>query len=148
MRMSSRVGVFRHILIGLLAFNLLAGCRAEPDEEALRRVLGEMEEAIESGKSGDFIERLSTDFSGQDGMDARQLRGTLLALSMRHEKLGVTLGPTTVKLFGERATVAVEVLATGGSWMPQTGQMFDIESSWKRVDGDWVCFAASWKARW
>ncbi len=136
---------FLLVLICLLA---LGGCSAEPDEAALRRVLSEMEEAIESGNSGDFIDRLSSDFAGQDGMDSRQLRTTLLALSMRHEKLGVTLGPVAVKLFGDRATVAVEVLATGGSWMPQTGQMFDIESSWKRVDGEWVCFAASWKARW
>ncbi len=148
MKLSSMIGISRCLLIALLVATVLAGCRAEPDEDALRRVLSEMEAAIESGKSGDFIDRLSSDFSGQDGMDARQLRATLLALSMRHEKLGVTLGPITVKLFGERATVAVEVLATGGSWMPQTGQMFNIESSWKRVDGDWVCFAASWKARW
>ena len=72
----------------------------------------------------------------------------MAALGFRHEKLGVTLGPIDVKLFDDRATVSFEALATGGSWMPQTGQMLDVESHWKRVDGQWRCFAANWKGRW
>jgi len=127
----------------------LAGCRREPDEQALRRTIAEMEVAVEQGDHRDFLDHFDAQFAGNGGdMDLRQLRATLAALSLRHEQLGVTLGPIDVKLFDDRATIRFEALATGGSWMPQTGQMLEVESHWKRVDGQWRCFAADWKERW
>ena len=128
---------------------LLSACAGEPDEQALQRVMTEMETAIEAGDSGDFLEHISPEFSGQAGaMDARQLRGTLAALTLRHEKIGINVLSAPIKLFDDRATVTLEVLATGGSWMPDSGQMLEIESHWRRIDGEWQCFSAEWKARW
>lgn len=134
----------------LLMFSVLAiGCAREPDEAALRRALAEMETAVESAKPGDFLDHIAGDFAGQEGsVDAQQLRGTLAGLMLRHEKLGVTLGSPAIKLFGDRASIEVEALATGGSWMPETGQVLQIQSDWKRVDGEWKCFAATWTGRW
>ena len=126
-----------------------SGCAAEPDEAALRRAMDEMEIALESGETGDFVDYVTDDFSGNSAtLDARQLRATLVALALRHEKIGITASPAEIKLFGDRATIKVQVLATGGSWMPQTGQVLNIESSWRRADGDWKCFAASWTGKW
>lgn len=127
----------------------ISACATEPDEAALRRALDEMETALESGKTGDFVDYVTEDFSANSAtLDARQLRATLVGLALRHEKIGITVSSVEITLFGDRATIKVQVLATGGSWMPQTGQVLDIESSWRRVDGDWKCFAASWTGKW
>ena len=137
------------LALGLLAMVGLNGCGREPDEVALRRAVAEMQAAIESGKVGAFVEHLSADFSGQNGsIDPRQLRALLVGQALRHEHIGVTLGPITVKLFDRRATLGLDVLATGGGWLPESGQSFHIESSWRQRDGDWQCFAAQWTERW
>lgn len=133
----------------LTVFFALVGCASEPDADALRRIIGEMETAVESGETGDFLDHVSEDFSGQDGgVDARQLRATLVGLVLRHERIGVVPGDAEIEVRGDRATVRLRVLATGGSWMPETGQILDIDSEWQRIDGDWRCASAKWNGNW
>ncbi len=131
------------LLLGLLL--ALCACTREPDEQALRRTMAEMEAAVESGRSADFLDHISEDFSGQDGsVDNRELRALLLGHRLRYQDIGLVLGPATVKLFGDRATITVDVLASGGQGLSETGRVIAIESHWRRDDGDWRCFAANW----
>lgn len=130
-------------LIGV--FLLCAACSRPSEEQRLRDTIAAMEVAIEAGETGDFIEHVSPEFIGQgSGIDQRQLRAILLSQSLRHERISVLLGPLDVQMFERRATVKVRVLATGGSWFPETGRQIDIESHWQLDDGEWVCFRAEW----
>lgn len=125
---------------------LCAACSRPSEEQRLRDTIAAMEVAIEAGESGDFIEHVSAEFTGQgSGIDQRQLRAILLGQSLRHENISVLLGPLDVKMFESRATVKVRVLATGGSWFPETGRQIDIESDWQLDAGEWVCFRAEWE---
>jgi hypothetical protein len=140
----------RWLSVGAMLMTLIiVGCARGSDEKALREAMEQMEIALEAGETGDFLDYVTEDFSGNSAeLNAAQLRGTLVGLKLRHEKLGVTLGPAAIKLFGDRATINVQILATGGTWMPETGQILDIESSWRREGGDWKCFAARWSGKW
>lgn len=127
---------------------VLSACTRELDEQALRRSLAEMESAVESGRPADFLAHVSADFSGQDGgVDHGQLRALLLGYRLRYRDIGLALGPATVKLFGDRASVELDMLASGGQGLPETGQVISIQSHWRRDDGEWRCFAASWSGR-
>lgn len=139
--------VFRIKAALLIGISLLcAACSRPSEEQRLRDTIAAMEVAIEAGESGDFIEHVSAEFTGQgSGIDQRQLRAILLSQSLRHENISVLLGPLDVKMFESRATVKVRVLATGGSWFPETGRQIDIESHWQLDDGEWVCFRAEWQ---
>lgn len=131
------------VMIGLIA---LAACARAPDEQRLRDTIAAMETAIESGQSGDFVDHVADDFSGQGGgIDQRQLRATLLAHTLRHQNISVLMGPLDVKLYGERATVKLSVVATGGQWLPETGRQIELESHWRIEDGEWICFRADWR---
>lgn len=132
----------------VLALLVLTACSREPDEQTLRRNLAEMETAVESARPADFLDHLSEDFSGQDGsVDSGQLRALLLGYRLRYRDIGLALGPATVKLFGDRASIEVDVLASGGQGLPETGQVIAIESHWRRDHGEWRCFAANWSGR-
>lgn len=134
--------------IGLMPLLLLlfAACARAPDEQRLRDTIAAMEASIESGESGDFVDRVAEDFSGQGGgLDQRQLRAMLMAQTLRHQSISVLLGPLDIKMFGERATVRVRVIATGGQWLPETGRQIELESHWRIEGGDWVCFRAEWQ---
>lgn len=131
------------LLIGLA---LLGACSRAPDEVRLRETIAAMETALEAGEPGEFIDRVADDFSGQDGgIDRRQLHAMLLAHTMRHQNIAVLMGPLDVKRYGERATVTMRVLATGGQWLPETGRQVDVVSHWRIEDGDWICFRADWR---
>jgi hypothetical protein len=146
MRRRLRAALSYAVLLGIFA---LAGCASEPDADALRRIIGEMETAAESGEPGDFLEHVGETFSGQSGaMNKAQLRATLIAIKMRHEHIGVVPGDAEIEVTGDHASVKMRVLATGGSWMPETGQILDIDSQWQREDGDWRCISANWNGNW
>lgn len=133
-------------LRALLLLLLIGGCARAPDEQRLRDTIAAMETALESGEAGGFMEHVGADFSGQrDGIDQRQLRALLVAQTLRHENVSVLTGPLEVKLFKDRATVKLRVLATGGRWLPESGRQFDIESHWRIEDGEWICFRAEWQ---
>jgi hypothetical protein len=141
-----RAGLFAAAVAVSIA---LGGCADEPDADALRRIMGEMETAVESGETGDFLEHVSDNFLGQSGaVDMRQLRVTLLAIKMRHERIGIVPGDAEIEVSGDRASVKIRVLATGGSWMPETGQILDIVSQWQREEGEWRCISADWTGNW
>lgn len=123
-----------------------AGCARAPDEQKLRDTIAAMESSLETGEPGGFIEHVSADFSGQgNGIDQHQLRSLLLAQTLRHERISVLPGPLDVKMFKDRATVKLRVLATGGGWLPESGRQIDIESHWRIENGEWICFRADWR---
>lgn len=125
---------------------ILAACARTPDEQRLRDAVAAMEAAIESGEAGAFVDHVAEDFSGQGGqMDLRQLRAVLVAQTLRHQNISVLLGPLDIKLFGDRATVKVNLVATGGQWLPKAGRQIDLESHWRFEDGEWLCFRADWR---
>ena len=130
----------------MLVLLLLVACAHEPDEQRLRDTIAAMETAIESGKPGEVADHVAADFTAQGGgMDARQLRAMLVAQTLRHQNISVLLGPLDVKLYGDRATVKMRVIATGGQWLPETGRQIDLESHWRFEDGEWNCFRAEWQ---
>ena len=124
------------MMIGLI---VLSACSRAPDEQRLRDTVAAMETAIEAGEPGDFIDHVAEDFSGQGGsMDQRQLRAMLVAQTLRHQNISVLLGPLDVKLYGERATVKLRVVATGGQWLPESldevRSVFSLHSPDQEVD--------------
>lgn len=125
----------------------LAACAGDTPEQRLRDTIAAMAEAVEAKDPGGFIEHVSDDFDGDHGQfDRRSLRAFLTAQMMRKQSLGVTLGPLDVKVQGDRATVRVDAIVTGGEGLiPDSGEHLDIESGWKLVDGEWVCYVAELK---
>lgn len=134
--------------VGIFA---LTACTQEPSEQALRQTVAAMQSAIESGDASDFLDYVAEDFSGQNGaLDKSQLRALIMTGILRHKHIGVASGPIKVKIFDDRyrATLHFQALLTGGEWLPENGQVLDIESHWRYGKGDWKCFSATWTARW
>lgn len=137
-------------LVILLLFALILGACARPsDEEQIRAAISEMQNAIESGKPADFMRHIADDFTGDaGGIDKQGLHNFLRGQALTNAKIGINLVTTDVELQGDRATVKVTVTITGGSgrWLPERGSVQQIESGWRRQDGDWLCLNAQWQS--
>lgn len=132
----------------LLAANM--ACSPQGPEQAVRMQVETVQAAIEARDAGDVHAMLADDFIGNDGLDRRGARQMAAALFLRHRDIALRFGPIEVAGRGERdATATFTVLATGGcgGLLPDTGQVFDVETGWRLVDGQWRLLNASWKPR-
>ncbi len=150
MQHSSRLGARRFLAIGFIAVVALIatpGCAKTAPEQAVRHQLEALQTAIDARDAGDVQALLADDFVGNDGMDRRGARQLAVAVFLRHRDVGARIGPVTVELRGESDAIAkFSVLATGGSggFLPDSGQVFEIETGWRLVDGEWRLLNARW----
>lgn len=126
----------------------LAGCARQAPEQRLRQTVADMQQAVEQGKPKAFMEHVAGDFIGNEGLDRdgldRLLRGQLLL----NAKVGVHAGPLSVDMKQGAATVKFTVVLTGGNGglLPERGQVQQVVSGWREVDGKWQVYSADWSA--
>lgn len=130
-----------------LLIGVMAACSRTPPEQAVRQQLEALQSAIDARDAGAVHDLLANDFIGNGGMDRRGARQLAVAVFLRHRDVGARMGPVTVELRSEtEATASFSVLATGGDGglLPGNGQVFDVETGWRLVDGDWRLLNARW----
>jgi len=138
--------VLNCVLTALILLGMVA-CRSEPPEQRLRQTIVAMQEAVEAGRPRDFMESVSADFVGNDGLDKPGLHNLLKAQLLLNSKVAIQTGPVSVDLQGDTATVRFSVLLAGGNrgLLPERGQMQEVTSGWRERDGAWQVYSASWK---
>lgn len=135
-------GVFFSALLGVLS-----ACAKPPAEEQLRATIDEMQAAATERRPSEFMDRVTEDFIGDDGIDRAALHNLLRGQLLRNAAVSATRGPVDIERQGDRATVRFTVMLTGGSGglMPERAQGYAITSGWRVEDGEWRLFLAEWK---
>ena len=126
---------------------LVAGCGKDDPEQAVRLQVEAMQAAIDARDAGDVEDLLAREFVGNDGMDRRAIRQLAAGVFLRHREVAAKVGPVSVELRGESDAIArFSVLATGGSggFLPESGQVYQVETGWRLVDGEWKLLSANW----
>ena len=127
---------------------LLASCARTPPEERLREAVGAVEAAIEERNVSALDDMLADDFIGPGGLDRSGARRMAQATYLRYRDVGLTLGPLDVDVREQHATVRFTVALTGGAGMlPDSGQVYDVETGWRLDDGEWQLVNAKWKPK-
>lgn len=134
----------------LVLAGVLTGCGSAAPEQAVRAQLQVLQQAIDARDAGTVEDLLADDFVGNDGMDRRAAKQLAAGVFLRYRAVGAKLGPVDIELRGDDAAVArFNVLATGGSGglLPDSGQVYRVETGWRRIGGEWKLLNASWKPR-
>lgn len=144
--MTYRFALLPALVLGLAA--CLAGCGEELTvEQQVIATIRDMEASIEADERSRFMAHVSEDFTGQGGsLNREQVRALLILQLNRYQRLQGQLFPIQVTETGEgTASARFRALVTGGpNWIPESGQMFDFETDWRREDGEWLVYAATW----
>ena len=130
-----------------MALAALAACSRDTPEQAVRTQVEAMQAAIDARDAGDIDELLADDFIGNEGLDKRGARQLAAGMFLRYRDIGAKVGPVSIELRGESDAIArFGVLATGGSGglLPDSGQIYQVETGWRLVDGEWKLLTASW----
>jgi hypothetical protein len=141
----------RRWLIGLLcvvSIFVIAACARDPSEQALRDTLDALQTAGEERDVSDFMAHVAEDFVGNSSeYDRAGLERLLRIVSLRHQSIRVVKSGIEIEMHGDRAVVRMRILVAGGSGglIPESGQLFETESAWRFIDGEWMLGSATWK---
>lgn len=134
------------LAITCIATLLIAACTRSSPEDELRATVTAMQAAAEAREPRAFVEHVSADFIGTPGaLDREGMRNLLRALLLGQQRVGVTLGPMDIKLYGaDRARVETHAFVTGSGGALDSDTIA-IRSDWRIEDGNWRCIAATWE---
>ena len=123
-----------------------ASCSRSDPERELRAAVGSMAQAIEQRDPAAFLNFVSDEFARESGgFGKSDVKRVLAGAYLRNQKINVATTVTDVRIEGERARAKVRVVATGGAGMlPECGQTWDFDSTWRREDGRWKVYNAEW----
>lgn len=144
---SSRKTAAIRIVFACLVLLALSACKRSPGEQQVRDAIAAAAQAAEAGSAGDLGAALSESFDGNGGeLDRRRLTGLVTLMALRGERIGVTMGPVSIEPRGERLVASFMVTLTGGGrLLPEQLGVYQVETGWRREDGNWLCYTASWK---
>jgi hypothetical protein len=135
-------------ILALAAMLALSACGEEPTlEQQIIGVINEMETLAEAGERGAFMDRVDEAFAGQQGTLLREeFRRYLVLQWNQHQRLYAQLFPISVQAEGRNhARARFKALVTGGRGMlPDRGELYQIDTTWRKVDGDWLLLSADW----
>lgn len=140
-------GTEKKMRVAALALLLgLAACAPAAPEQQLRTRFGQMQAAVEAGRTGEFMEGVSPEFTGEAAMDRAALHNLLRARTLTNSRLGVTTGPLDVDVQGDNATVAFDVVLTAGSGrlLPDQARAYRVTTAWRTEGGQWRVYHARW----
>ena len=127
-------------LPALVVLVALAACSHDTPEQAVRKQVEAVQAAIDARDAGGLEGLLADDFIGNRGMDRRGAKQLAAGVFLRHREVAAKVGPVSVELRGQSDAIArFSVLATGGSGglLPDSGQVYQVETGWRLVDGEW-----------
>lgn len=121
-------------------------CARTPPEQALRDTIAQLQRDIGARDADAVTSVLAEDFVGNEGMDRRGARQLAAGAFLRYREVGAKLGPLQVEMQGDRhATVRFTAAISGGAGLvPQEGQVYQVATGWRLVDGDWMLTSADW----
>ena len=124
----------------------LAGCHHTPDETQVRDAIATMAKGAKTGSTSDVVSPLTDDFDGNAGdMDRKSLTSMMRLIGLRGDHIGVTSGPITIEHHGDRMVAKLTItLSSGGRVLPDNLGVYSVESGWRKDDGKWRCYTASW----
>lgn len=130
-----------------LLLALSASCTRDDPEAALRGRVASLAAAIEARDAAALQQHLADDFIGNDRLDRNGARSLAMGFALRHREIGLTLGPLEVDMASTHATVRSTAILRGGSGraLPDSAQVYDVESGWRLEDGEWKLVSARWK---
>jgi hypothetical protein len=137
------------LLAAVFAGLLLVSCGENRTvEQQIIATLRNMEVAAEAGEHFEFMTYVAHGFSGQLGsMDRRAFHRFMIFQINQHRRLQARFFPIHVRETGaDLATASFNLLVTGGGGLlPESGQVFAVETGWYRESGDWLLTRADWE---
>ncbi len=128
---------------------IIAGCSRSDPEQRLRADFANLGAALDGRNARGFMEGISGDFAGNEGLDRDALHNLLRVQMLGRSHTRVTTGPLDVNLQGDTATVRFTAMLSGGSgrFVPDSASVYEVTTGWRDEGGSWRMYYAQWHPR-
>lgn len=137
------------ILCAVIAALLLLACSKQLTvEQQVIATLRNMEVAAEEGEHFEFIGYVADSFKAQHGsMGRSDFQRFMIYQINQHRRLRAQFFPIYVTdLDNDQAAAQFQLLVTGGAGLlPDSGQLYEVQTRWIRDGSDWMLDGAEWK---
>ena len=124
---------------------VLAGCGARSsDEQQVRELVDDMENAAEHRDASDVLEFIGDDYEDANGFDKSQLQNFLRAWFLSHPKIELIVSIESLE-FPADGVAQAEITVTNVDLGNPERETFKVE--FRRRDGDWRVSRADRQAR-
>ena len=138
------------MVMAFVLVSTLAACARVPGAAAIRSTIQQMAAAAEAKRTGEVLEHVAADFTGNDGeFDRAALERMLRARVLAAQAIGVSIGPVAVEVDGHRATARFTMTVTdeSGRWLSDRRAVLDMVTGWRNEAGVWRCNNARWESK-
>ncbi len=146
-RLNSAVSLSAVLLVATLV--LASACSAPTDDEQqIRDHLDAMSLALEEDHVRDFMRPIAEDFiAGTGSLNRNALMLLVRRERMAREEVRIQRMNTRVELVSsDRATATFQAIGTGGTGLiPDEGQLWNVETGWRKQEDDWQMISARWE---
>lgn len=133
----------------LLIVTQLSGCGRSDPQAALEAAVQQLQDNIEAKRSSEVLEQLHPQFRAEQEYDREWAKRTMLALFMRHQKVGVIafskrsqIDPTSAN----KGYTEAEIALTGASGLiPDNAAHYQLKLEWWLEDGEWQLARLNWQ---
>ena len=139
------------LLICVLVFSLIS-CHAENDQDKIKKIITEIQEAGETKEIKKIMEHISETYIDARGFDYDGIKGLLLGYFFRYPKISVYITGLTISVKSDSAAALFQAVLTSG---PKTGSIKDIipdslgvwdfDVTLEKESGDWKVTSAKWE---
>jgi len=137
--------LFTGLFLVLLGLSL-AGCSDSADEKSIRSNMQAMREAIQNHNKDSFMTHVAPDYSGQYHRSRPVLERFVIEQLSYHEKIYIYMADTSIEVNDGVARVIFYAGTAGGpDQVPDHGQLFKVQTKWKKFSGDWQLTHARWR---
>lgn len=126
------------------------GCVRTAPEQALREAMSGLQATIEQRDASGLQGLLADDFIGPEGLDRDGARGLAQGMFLRYRDIRAKIGPLDITLQDDRhASVHFDAAVSGGAGglVPESGQLYDVETGWRVEEGKWRVVSAQWQPK-
>lgn len=147
----------KFVLLFLLAILMPAGmpsCSRSSEEDRVKKVISEIEEAAENKKIGAILENISRSYRDPQGHDYNGIKALLLMYFYRHERISVYITGLELKLSDVSARAVFDAVLSGAKdiqmpadIIPEAMGIYGFEVLFAKEDGEWKVTSAKWERR-
>jgi len=102
--------------------------------------------AADDKQLSDIMVHFHASFLGNRNMRKQQLQAYFYYHFRGNPTVRVYLSNTEISVEGEEAEVSCHILVTGSQKnLPDRGRLYQIQSSWKKIEGRWQVIDADWE---
>lgn len=141
-----------YIVCAIIVLDFAAACHKETDEDRVRKVITNIQQAAEEKKILAVLDHVSMTYRDSQVFDRDGLKALLTYYFFRHQKVTVSIPNSDIEVTGPTAKARFQAILSGrgtgessGTVLPEALDAYDFEVLFKQEDGQWKVVSARWE---